>query len=304
MNGDRITKEKINLKTDEFVSNTIKLANKKVSERIKSCIRVIGIVILVVILMLGYLFLKVILANFVLNYDLSSRGEGINIENLYGLNFDKEILVKKQTIAEENYYLINDLEFNNNKYSVKFRNDFKNMETICADERENNSCSFYRSTSNRSKYDELFIFYVVDTAINQFKNDCSLEFGDTEKYCENILKKLKIKNDVELLKYAKNVDCENNIFTDSIKEMKDNYIVLSFIRGYFHNESEVIESKIITGDYEGYMLTTIFTGFDNQEVLQKTVYILKNDVVYTLRFIGNDYTDEYIEDLLSTLVIE
>ena len=84
---------------------------------------------------------------------------------------------------------------------------------------------------------------------------------------------------------------KNTIFTN-VKDIKNNGI-LTYI---YESIPKVENLSLIKGDYEGYI-------FDFGEA--KQVNILKNDKLYYFTFVYHNYfTDEYVQNLLNTIVIK
>ena len=115
----------------------------------------------------------------------------------------------------------------------------------------------------------------------------------TSKERIDFLKKEKITNDIELFKFLnKEEKRKNNVFTP-IKDIKGRYSVMLMASVFMPDVQSMTEIK---GDYIGYTYNM---------KRAKEVDILKNNKRYIITFYDRDYfTDEYVEELLKTIVIE
>ena len=100
---------------------------------------------------------------------------------------------------------------------------------------------------------------------------------------------------ISLIKYlAKNTDKKANIFT-STREIEWLYTMNALVGSIFENAEDLF---FIEGTYQGIMFTYKSSN-------QKSILINKDGKNYGINFIGLDYfTDEYINELLETLIIE
>ena len=204
-------------------------------------------------------------------------------------NISDTITLKHKDIQDNDYF-----QYKN----IKIRNDFKEFEQL---ESNTNVDTFSPkfvlkdATNNTSKS---FWMGIDDPYVYLLKADKTL-YGTnahriTNTNLTSILEKNNIHNDVELFHYLssqKNV--RNNIFT-SVQKMKENYAIQFMISVIMPTMDSI---TLIHGDYEGY----IFNLKDNT----KEVSILKNDKRYVFIFISDTtITNEYLTDILSTIVIE
>ena len=129
-------------------------------------------------------------------------------------------------------------------------------------------------------------------------NSGDIDYNNFSKTFDNInrkeiLKKHNINNDIDLIKYLSNRKIlKPNIFT-SVKQMKDDYFFNYLIMLEF---PKVYQIKLIEGIYNGYILDCGDGVFE--------VNVIKDNKTYYFVFMGKDYTFNYIEDFLNTLVIE
>lgn len=235
------------------------------------------VLIALVVCFLGY---KI----FCLSYFKVERFATGEFENfLNGLEVKDKLTIK--TNNSSNDYL----EFK----EMKVRNDFKDFSTfeptvenslklVLYNEDKSVKASFWMSVGYT--YIEL-----LKSEKEVFSNSHIINTGSLEKYLDS----KNIKNDMDLFNYLyEHRNDKNNIFTSS-KKIQDNYALynLSYIMLPLINSITEID-----GDYTGYIL--------NMPEM-KEVSILKNDKRYGFMFMGTNYfTDEKIQDLLNTLVIE
>ena len=139
----------------------------------------------------------------------------------------------------------------------------------------------------------------TDSLVDILKSDFEL-YGWTQEHLSlskeeriRFFEKYNIENDVDLIKFLSAYEYkENNLFTRTNK-MKENYFV-KFITSFLMSLGESV--TLIDGDYEGYILNM----YENKEA-----YIIKNNKKYVFTFLKTDYfTDEYIKELLNTLIIK
>lgn len=183
---------------------------------------------------------------------------------------------------------INYLNFDN----VKVRNDFENFKNIESQNEATINLLFESEQGNK-----VFIYGVTDQKTSMYKKS-DIDYNNFSKTFDNInrkeiLKKHNINNDIDLIKYLSNRKIlKPNIFT-SVKQMKDDYFFNYLIMLEF---PKVYQIKLIEGIYNGYILDCGDGVFE--------VNVIKDNKTYYFVFMGKDYTFNYIEDFLNTLVIE
>ncbi len=249
----------------------------------KKLILIISIIIILLVIYFGY-------KGFNLYY---YNTNSINIKDfetyVKQFNISNTITLKHKDIQDNDYF-----QYQN----IKIRNDFKDFkqlesststdtfspQLVLKDENNNTSRAFWMGTT--------------DTYVYLLETDKTL-FGAEDRRITNtnltkILKKNNINNDIELFNYlSSQKNIKNNIFT-SVKKMKENYTIWFMISVIMPTMNNI---TLINGDYEGY----IFNVKDSI----KEVSILKNNKRYTFVFIDNTtLTDEYLTDILSTIVID
>ena len=179
---------------------------------------------------------------------------------------------------------------------IKIRNDFKNFEY--KEEISTDDTLKYVLYDKDGELEVAFFIGVMDTYVEMLKSDIDI-YSYNRKSIEmdgikDFLKDKGISNDIDLFKYLVEHKNDNiNIFT-SVKEMKGRYALNSLIGLMFPKIEEI---TLIDGTYAGYVL-----NLDNDI---REVHILYYDKSYVFTFIGDDYfSDEYIYELLDTLVME
>ena len=224
------------------------------------------------------------------------KGFNLYYYNISNITFDEyeefiEGFKVKNTININNVKTNEYLNFN----EIKIRNDFKKFEKI-DDGTGSKDFIKYKITYGDKKVAAIFMGK-TDTYINLLKNDFDVYGNGDRRLKKNnvtdILNKNNITNDIELFEYLrKNKDIKSNIFT-SVKDMKNNFTINYLLAVMLPKVDNI---TIIDGDYSGY----IFNMGSNKEVS-----IFKNNKRYVFTFINTDYfTDQYIQELLSTVVIE
>lgn len=127
--------------------------------------------------------------------------------------------------------------------------------------------------------------------ITFFSDNTILEDDYLKSDREGFLKKNNINDDLDYLMFIKDNYYMKSRWTDSCSEIRDAYafnlftgIVIPHIESF----------SIIEGDYRGYILN----GKNFKEV-----HIIENNLSYNVLFVGDRFTDSYVEELISTIVI-
>lgn len=106
------------------------------------------------------------------------------------------------------------------------------------------------------------------------------------------LKKNRINNDVDLIKYLRKREKRDCTFFTPIIKIKEEYF-FNFIEASLPSLENI---TFIEGDYEGYI-----NEYDNY----KQACIIKDDKLYCLTFFNLDYfTEDKISDILESIIIE
>lgn len=242
-------------------------------------------IVLIVILFILVVFYFGCKGFYLYYYNIGNSFENYE-EYIEGLNIKDTILVQHQTV--EDY-----LEFN----GIKVKNEFTNFEPF---ETSQNIEDVVKYVLRDEKGSVLASFWMgtTYTYVDILKNDSTL-FGTSDKRISNtsftnFLEKNNIHNDIQLFQYLINHKFKKNHIFTSVKNMREEYS-LQFIVSIMLPTIDHI--TLIDGDYQGYIF--------NMTNKVKEVSILKNDKRYILTFINTDYfTDELIEEILNTMVID
>ena len=234
---------------------------------------IIGLII--ALLVVGFIGLKCFYLIYYSPKDLES--------NIKKIKFTEPLVIKKD--SDVNDYLEHD--------GIKIRNDFKDFEE--KDEKD----SYFRILKDEDGKTKAAISMGEDyTWIDYLKEDEVTFYNanpkkTTSKERIDFLKKEKITNDIELFKFLnKEEKRKNNVFTP-IKDIKGRYSIMLMASVFMPDVQSMTEIK---GDYIGYTYNM---------KRAKEVDILKNNKRYIITFYDRDYfTDEYVEELLKTIVIE
>lgn len=283
LNGEKIVDENIYSKTEEVTLNTLDYAKSEIKKnKLKSIIAILTM--LVVLFVIVFVIYKCILLS-KYNVEPVDNYEKF-VENL---EIKNTIKVYKKTINDKDYLVESD---------IKLRNDFADYTRID----ENISIKYYLYDDDKVKsalwlgqslqYIEMFTsdamtFYSPDENFLSGNG----EFTDADR--KYFLLRNDINNDLDFFEYIRdNYYIKSNLFTSN-RSIKENYAVNLFVLVAIPS---VKSMTLITGDYTGY----IFNIRDNI----REVHILRDNKSYIFTFVGDDITtDEYIQDILSTLEI-
>lgn len=296
INGERLAEDNVKVKAEEAIESTIKYSNKRIKKAKKKNRIVLLITILVVLLCCFFTYKGIAL------YVYSAEPlEEQFLSFVDGLNNQDKMTITYKPVIEEDYLVYEEM---------KIRNDFVSYIKKEGTEEEYNSLIYYLNDENgklkssfwygkSNTYLDLFssqsiIVFGVDNSkvTNSFLNDENL-FNSSDR--NEFLVKNNINNDIDFLNFIKdNYYLKNNIFT-SVEDMKQNYAYNIFVNIMATSFSKI---TIIEGKYDGYIFNYDY------EIPVKEVNILKNNKRYVFTFIGKEFTDNYIKDVLDTLVIE
>lgn len=341
MNGEKIEKEDIILRTNEIVESTLDYTENKIKKLVKRIIKIMAIVILFIVLFIGYIYFKLFAAESLFQYNYH-EGFGVTGDLLLNENlFENEIIVEKKEINEDEYWILDKMSNEHSEHSEKNNLILKIKKDSQIDLEYNSDFNDYSggiiSDSSLCNFDifickikpviKSILFYIDIPYTEYFKKSPSSTIslsGVYNKHSENFLLKNNIKNDLDLFKWIHDnhtYSSENSIF-DSISTMSKRYRVDSFLTEYFELEyekykkptkyykEEPIDSglvkgmTLISGDYTGYIFNFENYDYFSNKAFVRKIHILKNNLVYVIELYGEEYTDEYIQELLSTLVIE
>jgi len=264
--------------------------------------KIILIVFLVIILLIYFGYKSFLLFNY---NNLRINQENYIIDVASKFDYIDTITLNKKNFVNDYFVLKNDL------YNLKIRNDFKDYENYSTYfiKKENEklgkifkidkslSVLYILKNHNDLVLDELY--YNVSLDLENINLQSILEFitlklmaTDTKDIIENN----NLKNDIDVIEYMKKFDYDLNIFS-SIKKIKEAIVFRQIFEVgtiYFscYGSNNI---TLINGNYNGYIC-----NFDDY----REITILQNDFNYNFMVGTSDYfTDEYITDLFSTLVI-
>ena len=247
----------------------------------KKSILIISFIIILIIVYFSYKGFNLYYYNV---NNITTQDSKNNVEQF---NISNTITIKHSSVEVNEYF-----EYQN----MKIRNDFKDYSRL--DQNIENSSPKLILKNQDNNTTKSFWMGIADTYVDMLKADKTL-FGIGDKRISNIdfsnvLKNNNINNDIDLFNYlSKQKDIKSNIFT-SVKEMKENYTIQFMISVIMPTVDSI---TLINGDDEGYIFN-IKNGM-------KEVNIIKNNKRYVFMFIDEtDLNDEYLKDILSTIVIE
>lgn len=229
-----------------------------------------------VILILGYIGFKC----FCLYYYNPKQINKDDFEKLKsGLVFKEDVVINTKSVTE---YLEKD--------NIKIRNDFQDFTLkenwyVLNDSNKDNKVAF---TMNGPT--ETYLDYLKAEDITVYNGSLkNTKVKDRIRFLENN----NIKNDIDFFKFMSKQEYPTFNILTSVKEMKSVYSTYLMFNIMIPSVNYINEIK---GDYIGYIL-----NLNNI----KEVSILKNKKRYILTFLGNDYfTDDYVRELLNTIIIE
>ena len=232
---------------------------------------IIATIILILIVFIGYKGINLYFYN-INNYtDYNDIKEDFVIKNT--------VTVKHNILPEQQYVTFKE---------IKMKNDFEGFDVKNIDP---NSQRYMMQSQNKSVTISIGSSYVarLSDKANGFKDE-DKNFAKIDK--EKILNKYNIKTDIDLIKtMEKNKNYKNTLFT-KVSQLKENYF-FSYLITSLPSTKEGI--TLIDGDLQGY----IFNATSNM----KEVNIIKDNKRYNFLFIGDNYTDDYINEFLNCLVI-
>lgn len=212
-------------------------------------------------------------------------------ENISDRNYDdfmesfevhEDMVISKKEVDDNNYFVFK---------NVKIRNDFQNYQF----EHSSDGSQIYCLYDEFGEAVSVFMIDIEEININYILNvDALMDRKDKEDF----FKEYNINDDLDLFNYVvEKHNVNNNIFT-SVRKMKYNYMTQYYTYTTLSSPSYVTK---ITGDYEGYLLGEVdWQNWTNVN----TVNILKDDMVYKFSFWGSQFTEQYIHDIVETIVIE
>ena len=207
-------------------------------------------------------------------------------------SFGNVLTIKSQPLPKEETFTSQ-----SNQYRIKVKNYFSGFEL----EEMEDQHETYTLYGEDDFIQAVFMMGIYPTQITNIHDDSIdsiyYEFNRFPLYISDILSnhffhKYEIHNDVDLIKFLRERKKEKCGFFTPISKIKENYF-FNFIELQYPSLDKI---TYLEGDVEGYLL---------EEDNYKRVFILKNNQLYYFVFYQLDYfTNEVIEDILSSLVIE
>lgn len=239
------------------------------------------IIIMIIVL---YAILKYVAYNIYNPYSLTDKEGYQKFMDSFVIN---DTLTINHKVTNSNY-----IEFKN----IKFRNDFTDYETIKDDDDSTLKYALYDENGKIKSY-----FWVVkrNTYTWQLQDEIDIldlynNFDKNSHILKSVIRKNNITTDVELVKYLQEHKDDKTTMFSLISTMKKNYYAHALMIQMFPMLDHI---SLINGDYNGYVLYT------NNGM--KEVNIEKGNDKYSFVFSNDDkFTDEYISDLLGTLIIK
>lgn len=205
------------------------------------------------------------------------------------LEYKSEIKLTHQDLEETEEYLT----FEN----IKIRNDFKDYEEL--DINDNDEIKSYQLIKKIDGEVYSAFFIGKDKSVVNILKQSNDFFGTTDnldnKYYKELFEKYNINTDLELLEFIKsNKDIKVNIFTP-IKVLKERYAKMTIFLIMFPNFDSIDR---ISGNYQGYM-------FEAPSGIKEASIEINGDKYYFTFISKKDvFSNEYINELLNTLIIE
>lgn len=267
-----------------------------------------SLVIIIILLICAFVGYKIFLLAYY-NVDNETRNVAINSARNFN-NYTETLMIESHKISEDEYY-----KCENYKIKNKF-NDFKMIEgceTQYLAEGEHAHPTFEIKNNDGTAKEYIDLTIIENNKVVALKNfdDTLDEDKQDSKTLKKMIKDNKIKSDTDFLSYMhNNINNKTTIFSSGY-EIKEFYHInyqASLYRG-------LKSITLIDGDQKGYILN--YDGSYKANILNpdgsykdvyrkiKHVYINDKDKTLMIILIGDEITtDEYIKDLVSTLVFE
>lgn len=239
---------------------------------------VFKIFIVMVVLMLIILGYKIFILNNYMSQELLINTDKI-FNEVITIKKEKEIvdseILKFEKLSIKNYFKEYVESENNINFKVKYDD-------------EGNVISFY----SISKFDQYINLLNLNSFMLYNPADKKNYNFETEEDMRVYLKKRKIENDVDLLRYVKdNYYIKNNIFM-SKKTMKNNFLINSLVEVAMPQFENIV---LLNGRVTGYII-----NMNDSNI--KEIHMLYGGEQYILVLSGEEITNnEFINDLLETV---
>lgn len=220
---------------------------------------------------------------------------------LFGIIY-KLVLLNKYHVDEVNYnttgifketITVNHQETPINEFTYEdiiIKDDFSNYEYngyFYIKKNENNNVD---AAFSINKSDEYYMT-LCDENLND-ENDKTILFNEEDR--KKFVQENNIKSDIDLLKYIKEHYYLKSSIFNSIKTLKNNYIINSFVSSIPISEDENYTTTLINGDVTGYI--------NNINVQTKEIHILHDNKQYIIVLLGKEFTNnDYVISLLKSI---
>ena len=246
----------------------------------------------VILILLFYIFLYIVLKLFIVyTQDLFMDNQ------VYDKKYNIGKVLKIDAYSKEEKEETNYFESSSSHYKMKVKNYMEDFEAGDSDI----NYEYYLKYDDKNEIVAAFMMGQFETQIHNIKNydesSYYYEFNHFPLYISNLLRdyylnKYHIKNDVDLIKYIREREKLHCRFYTPIVTIKENYF-FNFVET---NLPDLDSITYIEGDYTGYMYEA--DSF-------KQACIIQDDKLYCLTFYKlNYFTDDKIEDMLRSIVIE
>lgn len=233
------------------------------------------IIILIVLLIIGFLTFKITMLN-------KYKSEYVEINN--ASIFDKSLNIKHE--SNENIDSFEEMSYGN-FFEGYIKPESINYKVKYDDNNEVISCY---NISKETQY--INVLSMNSYELNPKESTNNVDYS-TEENVKVFLNKNEINNDIDLIKYIKdNYYLKNNIFTCS-KNMRNNYIINSFIQVAFPTFKSI---TLIDGDVNGYIIDIDST------ISVKEIHLLYKENQYIIVLGGEELTnEEFVNTLLKSI---
>ena len=249
----------------------------KVVKRVQKILLIIGVILFVVVY-LGYKGFNYILYN---SENISDKSYN---EYMNSFKLHDDMVVSKKDI-DGNFLVFRNIKIRNDFTDYVVRYESEDSKVYQLDDKNGNEVAIFRISIAPKNIDSLLDEPMFD-----------------EKDKEDFFKKYNIASDLDLLNFVLEKHNVNSTIFTPVKIMKEHAMIQHFTYMTLSNPSFV--SKI-TGDYNGYLIGNEKVSQSSSFKNINTVFLFGTDKNYIFSFwINDDFDEEYIKDIIETVVIE
>ena len=246
-------------------------------KRVQKILLIIGVILFVVVY-LGYKGFNYILYN---SENISDKSYN---EYMNSFKLHDDMVVSKKDI-DGNFLVFRNIKIRNDFTDYVVRYESEDSKVYQLDDKNGNEVAIFRISIAPKNIDSLLDEPMFD-----------------EKDKEDFFKKYNIASDLDLLNFVLEKHNVNSTIFSSVKIMKEHAMIQHFTYMTLSNPSFV--SKI-TGDYNGYLIGNEKVSQSSSFKNINTVFLFGTDENYIFSFwINDDFDEEYIKDIIETVVIE